>query len=279
MTEEATILCVDDEKNVLKALRRLFYEENYDILLAESGKEGLAILEEHGNVDLIISDYRMPEMNGVDFLREVYKKCPDTIRIVLSGYADTAAVVEAVNLGHIYKFIPKPWNDEEVLATVRSGLETRALRKQNDSLSQELKTKNEELEKLNQELLSVNENLESLVEKRTEELEIRHHVLRVSQAILDVLPLVVIGIDPDDMIVNCNREADDLFNNVTFGMLGQNRHTALPESINELIDILLQQMDKSRKIMFRKQAYQCQICQLSPTTAQGYILVMIPFDQ
>ena len=279
MTEEATILCVDDEKNVLKALRRLFYEENYDILLAESGKEGLAILEEHGNVDLIISDYRMPEMNGVDFLREVYKKCPDTIRIVLSGYADTAAVVEAVNLGHIYKFIPKPWNDEELLATVRSGLETRALRKQNDSLSQELKTKNEELEKLNQELLSVNENLETLVEKRTEELEIRHHVLRISQAILDVLPLVVIGIDPDDMIVNCNREADDLFNNVTFGMLGHNRHTALPESINELIDILLQQMDKSRKIMFRKQAYQCQLCQLSPTTAQGYILVMIPFEQ
>ena len=279
MTEEATILCVDDEKNVLKALRRLFYEENYDIFLAESGKEGLAILEEHGNVDLIISDYRMPEMNGVDFLREVYKRCPDTIRIVLSGYADTAAVVEAVNLGHIYKFIPKPWNDEELLATVRSGLETRALRKQNDSLSQELKTKNEELEKLNQELLSVNENLETLVEKRTEELEIRHHVLRISQAILDVLPLVVIGIDPDDMIVNCNREADDLFNNVTFGMLGHNRHTALPESINELIDILLQQMDKSRKIMFRKQAYQCQLCQLSPTTAQGYILVMIPFEQ
>ncbi len=278
MTEEARILCVDDEKNVLKALRRLFHEEDYEIFLAESGSEGLAILEEHDDIDLIISDYRMPGMNGVDFLREVYNRWPDTVRIVLSGYADTAAVVEAVNLGHIYKFIPKPWNDEEVLATVHSGLETKDLRKQNDRLSQELKTKNEELEKLNKELLSVNENLESLVEKRTEELEIRHHILKVSQAILDVLPLVVIGIDTEDMIVNCNREADDLFNNATLGLLGFRRQSVLPKSINELIDILLQELDKSKKIMFRDQAYQCQICQLSPTTAQGYILVMIPLD-
>ncbi len=276
MTEQATILCVDDEKNVLKALRRLFHEEDYEILLAESGREGLAILEEHNNVDLIVSDYRMPEMNGVDFLREVYTRWPDTVRIVLSGYADTAAVVEAVNLGHIYKFIPKPWNDEEVLSTIRSGLETKALRKQNDRLSQELQTKNQELEKLNKELLSVNENLESLVEKRTEELEIRHHILQVSQAILDVLPMVVVGIDTEDMIVNCNREADDLFNNATFGLLGFRRQTVLPKSINELIDTMLQQLDQTQKIMFRQQAYQCQICQLSPTTAQGYILVMIP---
>lgn len=106
MADVVKILCVDDERNVLKALRRLFMDEdNYDILVAESGAEGLALLEEEEDVRMVISDYRMPEMTGVEFLSQVYEKWPDTMRIVLSGYADTAAVVEAINLGQIYKFI------------------------------------------------------------------------------------------------------------------------------------------------------------------------------
>lgn len=142
MSEEIKILCVDDEKNVLKALRRLFMDEdNYEILVAESGEHGLAMLAEEEGIRMVISDYRMPEMNGVEFLRQVYEKDPDTIRIVLSGYADTASVVEAINQGQIYKFIPKPWNDEELLSTVSAALQHQELQRQVKTMAEELKKK------------------------------------------------------------------------------------------------------------------------------------------
>ena len=112
MEERARILCVDDEPNVLRALERMFLDEEYEILTAPSALEGLQALERIQPVQIVVSDYRMPAMNGVDFLREVCRRWPDTVRIVLSGYADTAAVVAAINDGEIYKFIPKPWNDD-----------------------------------------------------------------------------------------------------------------------------------------------------------------------
>ena len=202
MDDIIKILCVDDEKNVLKALRRLFIEEDsYEIFLAESGAEGLQLLAEEENIRMVISDYRMPEMNGVDFLAQVNETWPETMRIVLSGYADTAAVVEAINQGRIYKFIPKPWNDEELLSTIASALEHQEMR-------WEIKTLNAELQKKNNELQEVNENLEDLVAKRTEALDIRNQVLQISQGILDTLPIVVLGVDQDAMIVSCNECAE-----------------------------------------------------------------------
>ena len=138
MEEMIKILCVDDERNVLKALRRLFIdEEHYEIIVAESGEEGLEALAEEKDVRLVISDYRMPGMTGVEFLAQVCEKWPDTIRIVLSGYADTSAVVEAINQGQIYKFIPKPWNDEDLKTTVSAALEHQELQRQNALLNEE----------------------------------------------------------------------------------------------------------------------------------------------
>jgi len=130
MNGEIKILCVDDEPNVLNALKRLFLDEPYTILTAASGQEGLEIIEKE-NVQIIISDYRMPGMNGVDFLKEARKKWPDTVRIVLSGYADTAAIVSAINEGQIYKFVPKPWNDEELKVTISNAIERYHLFKKN----------------------------------------------------------------------------------------------------------------------------------------------------
>jgi len=101
------ILLVDDERNVIRALERLFIDDDYEIFTAASGDEGLAILAEE-EVQLILADYRMEGMDGVEFLRRVYERWPDTIRIVLSGYADTGAVVGAINEGRVYKFIAKP---------------------------------------------------------------------------------------------------------------------------------------------------------------------------
>jgi CheY-like chemotaxis protein len=116
------ILFVDDEVNVLNALRRLFHSEHYVTYFASSGAEGLEILHQNA-VDLIISDMCMPEMNGAEFLAQVVMQWPETTRILLTGYADMQSTIEAINKGRIYHYCNKPWNDEELKLLVRNVLE------------------------------------------------------------------------------------------------------------------------------------------------------------
>lgn len=270
MSDIIKILFVDDERNVLKALRRLFMDEDsYEILLAETGAEGLDVLEEEENVRMVISDYRMPEMTGVEFLRQVYEKWPDTIRIVLSGYADTAAVVEAINLGQIYKFIPKPWNDEELLSTVSSALQHQELLWENKKLTAELQQKNAELQ-------VVNSNLEELVAKRTEALEIRNHVLQISQGVLDVLPIVVFGIDPEQLIAHCNEYARDLFPYGGIGPLGNDRRDVFSPELNALIDRLEKERNPKGKVEVHNQKFRGEVRRLHESLSQGVVLVLVP---
>ncbi len=272
MAEEIKILCVDDERNVLKSLRRLFMDEdNYEIFIAESGAEGLEVLAEEGDIRMVISDYRMPEMNGVEFLRQANEKWPETMRIVLSGYADTASVVEAINEGQIYKFIPKPWNDEELLSTVSAALEHQELR-------WEIKNLNEELQKKNTELQEVNDNLENLVVQRTEALDLRNRVLQVSQSVMDVLPVVVLGIDGEQLVVQCNDFAQDLFPYGGIGPLGNDRQDVLSAEINELIDRLEHEPTPKAMIEVHKQKLRGEVRLLHEKPSQGVVLVLIPED-
>lgn len=152
MATAIKLLCVDDERNVLRALERIFMDEDYDILTAASGEEGLALFAANPDIQVVISDYRMPGMNGVEFLRQVCEKYPDTVRIVLSGYADTSAVVAAINEGQIYKFVSKPWSDEELRQTVAKAVESFALHQQNQALVSELAALREELAALKKQL-------------------------------------------------------------------------------------------------------------------------------
>ncbi|WP_321369663.1 response regulator [uncultured Desulfuromusa sp.] len=270
MLEKIKILCVDDEQNVLKALRRLFMdEESYELFVAESGAEGLDILEEEGDIRMVVSDYRMPEMTGVEFLRQVYEKWPETMRIVLSGYADTAAVVEAINEGQIYKFIPKPWNDEDLLSTISAALDYQALQWENKKLSAELQKKNFQLRE-------VNENLEEQVIKRTEALDIRNRILQVSQGVLDVLPVVVFGIDPENLIVHCNEFARELFPHGGMGPLGHDREDVFPDEINALIDRLEHEPLPKAAIAVHHQKFRGEVRRLHDTELQGMVLVLIP---
>jgi len=149
MDEQIRILLVDDEVNVLRALERTFLDEEYELLTASSGSEGLSILRDVSPVQVVVSDYRMPQMNGVDFLREVRRRWPDTVRIVLSGYADTAVVISAINEGEIYKFIAKPWNDDELRIAIINALERYSLNKKNIELTEALSAKIEELKHAN----------------------------------------------------------------------------------------------------------------------------------
>jgi two-component system NtrC family sensor kinase len=205
-TEQIKILCVDDERNVLRALERIFLDDNYEIVLAGSGDEGLKILEESGTFQVVISDYRMPVMNGVEFLKDVYARWPETVRIVLSGYADAGAIVAAINEGHIYRFIPKPWNDDELRVTIQNCLERYFLQKRNQELLAELGT--------------ANQALEEKVQLRTEQLELRNRALEFSQSLLGNMPVGVAGIDCNGMIAYCNDSAAKLLTHICADIFG-----------------------------------------------------------
>lgn len=205
MSEQGKILFVDDESNVLRSLQRLFMDEDYELFTAPSGEEGLEILRAESDIQVVVSDYRMPEMNGVDFLKEVYEHWPNTVRIVLSGYADTGSIVGAINEGQIYRFIPKPWNDEELKIHIAKAFEIYFLREKNRKLAGKLQETNEELR-------LINENLEERVRERTDEVLFQNTVLKNSQNILDSLPVGVIGLDDSGLIVQCNKLAGMLFN-------------------------------------------------------------------
>ena len=122
----ATVLCVDDEPNILSSLRRLFRANGYRVLTAEGGALGLEVLEKEP-VDLVISDMRMPEMDGARFLAKVRERWPDTLRILLTGYSDIQSIQDAINCGEIYRYITKPWEDSDMLLLVRHALERRQL--------------------------------------------------------------------------------------------------------------------------------------------------------
>jgi two-component system NtrC family sensor kinase len=234
MEEKIRILCVDDEKNVLRAIERLFLDSEYEILTATSGDEGLEILKKTKPIQLVISDYRMPKMNGVDFLKEVCKLRPETVRIVLSGYADTAAIVEAINEGQIYKFMPKPWNDDELKVAISNAIEHYFMQQKNIQLTRELEEKNRQLQE-------INNNLERLVEERTSDLRMQNKILIAAQNILDSLPVAVIGIDPEGTVVQCNRKGSDLFSPAAGDIIiGMDRKDSFPAQINDLIERVIE---------------------------------------
>jgi len=151
--EEAplTLLFVDDETNILNSMRRLFRPHGYRIFVAESGAKGLEIIARE-NVDLVISDMRMPEMDGARFLAQVKLRSPGTVRILLTGYADMESTIAAINQGEIYRYITKPWEDDEVVALVAGALEIKRLERDKARLEALALRQNEELKILNQTL-------------------------------------------------------------------------------------------------------------------------------
>lgn len=141
------ILIVDDEMNVLRALSRSLRKEPYEVITATSANIALDYFSEKP-FDLVISDYMMPKYNGIEFLSRIHEDYPDTIRIILTGYADMDAAIKAINEGGVYRFLTKPWNDEDLKITIRLALEHLALLRENRRLANELKQKNQVLQAL-----------------------------------------------------------------------------------------------------------------------------------
>lgn len=175
----ATLLFVDDEANILSSLKRLFRTQGYRILTAESGAQGLEIMERE-TIDLVISDMRMPEMSGAQFLEKAREKWPDTVRILLTGYAEVGATIDAINKGQIYRYISKPWEDNDITLIVKHALQQKMLEREKQRLEELTLRQNEELRELNA-------HLEEKVLARTEEvrqtmgfLEAAHEKLKKS---------------------------------------------------------------------------------------------------
>lgn len=165
-----TILCVDDEPNILSALKRLFRGKGWQVLSAEGGQAALALLETQ-TVDLVISDMRMPGMDGAQFLAQVRVRWPDTVRLLLTGHSDINAIIDAINRGEIYRYITKPWDDNDIVLIVRQALERQALEHEKKRLEALTTRQNEELKALNA-------SLEAKVEARTTELRIANESLQ-----------------------------------------------------------------------------------------------------
>ncbi len=145
-----TLMVVDDEAEVLRSLRDLFRFE-YRVLAFEKPSEALGELErlDAGDVDVIISDQRMPEMTGVQFLDRAQRRHPDATRLLMTGYADIKAVIDAINQGHIARYITKPWDADELMTVVRQAVDQHALIAEKNRLLAELKESNARLVEAN----------------------------------------------------------------------------------------------------------------------------------
>ncbi|MGL6245347.1 HD domain-containing phosphohydrolase [Pseudomonas sp.] len=163
VTLKPTVLLVDDEESILNSLRRLLRGQPYEVLLATSGAQALDIMSRQP-VDLVMSDARMPNMDGATLLAHIHQRHPDTLRILLTGYADLTMIVKAINEGQIDRYISKPWHDEELLLTLRQSLAYQHSERERLRLVQETWDRNEELKLLNA-------TLEKHVASRTSELQ------------------------------------------------------------------------------------------------------------
>ncbi len=160
----ARILCVDDERSVLMAIKRLLRGSQYKVTLANSGKEGLDIIADEEPFDLIISDMRMPEMDGAEFLAAASKFTPHSVRILLTGYSDQDATIRAINDGKIFRYLNKPWNNDELRQVVAEAIE---FKKESD----EKRRRKNRLEKATRVLKQRSEKLESEVMETNQELQ------------------------------------------------------------------------------------------------------------
>jgi len=167
---DTTVMLVDDEENILRALERLFIDEEFSLYTATSGGTALEELSRLENVAVIVSDQRMPSMGGGEFLARAKEIAPDAIRMILTGYADVAAAVDAINLGGAARYIPKPWDDAMLTQAVRDGVDYYLVHMENRRLTAIVQRQNEELAAWNENLKTRVMEQTTIIRRRSEEL-------------------------------------------------------------------------------------------------------------
>jgi len=196
------LLLVDDEPNVLSSLKRLLRPDGYEIISAASGPEGLTLLEQH-SVDIIVADQRMPGMSGVEFLRKAKTLYPHTIRIVLSGHTELQSVTDAINEGAVYRFLTKPWDDDQLRGFIEQAFRHKELADENEQLNIKIRTANQDLAASNRQLQTVIDGNKLALSSGEQRLDIMHEALQK-------FPMPVLALDETGMVAFANEHAGNL---------------------------------------------------------------------
>ncbi len=225
MAKTHTVLCVDDEKNILNSLKRLLRKEPYRLLTSSDPDEVFELLR-NNDVQLIISDQRMPEISGTELLEKVKKEYPDILRIVLSGYTDVDSITESINKGNVYRFFLKPWNDKNLKNEIRQALEQ-------------------------YDLLAAVTDLHSEVVKKNTALKELNRALELSHAILEDIPMPIISVNSQAMIVFFNRNTVNLPIGCEKIVLGKNISSFFNDDICSTVSICLKDQIKKQVSRFQ----------------------------
>jgi FixJ family two-component response regulator len=261
-----TLLLVDDEENILMALKRLLRRDGYRILTTSSAAEGLKLLALN-DVSVIVSDQRMPEMTGVEFLSRVKEIHPTTVRLVLSGYADLKSIADAINRGEIYRFLSKPWDDEELRANIRDAFRHSELVRENDQLNRKLNVANEQL-------LHANGDLRNLLSEKSQQVEHDEVLLNIAQESMQYIPLPVLGIDDAGLVALANARADAVLGN-GIPLLGSFVDEALPHELAGCLAVTA--VGETRLVEIDGQCFEVMCQPLGRASrSQGRLVVMIP---
>ena len=226
--KERTLLLVDDEENIIASLKRLLRRGGYRIVTANSAAEGLQRLAET-EVDVIVSDQRMPGMTGVEFLRRAKDLYPDTVRIVLSGYTELQSITDAINEGAIYKFLTKPWEDELLRANIEEAFRQKGMADENRRLDREVRDANAEL-------AEVNQRLQVALAKQNEEFSVVEDRGRNALEVLYNVPTPLIGFDTDGLIAFANRDAERLLPRIR-EWIGSYADESLPAGFEDVFSL------------------------------------------
>ena len=183
-----TVLFVDDEPNILRAIKRALFSMNITLLLAEGGEKALELMEKH-DVHVVISDMKMPQMSGAELLEKIANKYPNTFRVVLTGYADIESTIKAVNQGKIHRYLQKPWDNKELVSVVEEGLERIKLKSENERLQKLSRLQNKKLK-------DINASLEQTVQKRTRQIKAALHKIEKHNLAMEQVLFNVISINP-----------------------------------------------------------------------------------
>lgn len=209
------VLIVDDEQAILNTLRRLLRNEGYEIFVVRSGNKALQVLETLGSVDLLVTDFRMADMTGIQLLEQVRERWPETQRVMLTGYSEVGTILDAVNRGSVYKYLVKPWNDEELKLNLRRSIEQGSLRTANRRLVDEVEKKNQ--------------SLVEMVGRLQQDCRDAVRGLNFNQALFEWIDAAVVTVDEDGMVVGANANLLRLLRADAIGLAAQD---ALPEAMH-----------------------------------------------
>lgn len=177
---QVAVLLVDDEENILRALERLMLDEEFTVLTASSGEEGLKVLAGAEHVAVIVSDQRMPGMLGAEFLAKSREIAPDAVRMVLTGYAEVSTAMDAINRGGAARYLAKPWDDATLTQAIRDGIDYYLVLMENRRLAAIIQQQNRELAEWNTNLKGRVMEQTAVIRKQNEELAARNALIQQS---------------------------------------------------------------------------------------------------